>query len=77
MVEFGIGILVYTVGVITSVVLVAWINASSKKSIDDIPLWAAGFSWLFVLAILILLVCYPIKVFYDYMYKVFESRMKG
>jgi len=72
MINLLIFLAVYIIGVLASIVLIAWVNASDSDR--DVPFGACALSWLMVITFIVLLIALPLKMFYDGCYKYFTKR---
>ena len=63
---------IYVLGVIVSLVMIAWFNSDGGVETTDAG-WAAA-SWLFVLAIVITFLTFPFYLLYEKLLKYFENR---
>lgn len=71
---------IYIVGVILSMIIIAYINAHVDKyshNSENIEPIACLSSWLFILIILILIVAYPFMLWYDKLYNWFFTQNKN
>lgn len=63
---------VYIIGVVVSIVMVAYVNAKINK-FDVIPAGACLLSWLLIALLLITYLFYPFELFYDWCYSKFNK----
>ena len=63
---------IYLVGVIISLVIIAWLNTRPSFRNDEIPACICGLSWIAFATVIIFLLIRPFEDLYKFMYKMFS-----
>ena len=66
---------VYLLGVVISIVAIAWVNSDSRYGEGITPI-SSALSWITIFALLVMVLAYPFSIFYNWCLDKFDSRGK-